>query len=227
MRAPTGRSAAELHEITRIGVTAAVVGVVGTTLLYLVDVYALDRSVSLFDFEEGALLTWASSCAAFAVAAFALLLSVVDPALRVRGVVIAAGTAFVSFDDAAYVHERLAYRITDELEISSLYVQVLWPLLYLPLLVVLALLLLGIARETSEAQRLVVTGLGLLGAAVALEGISYVIARALGEGSPVAVLEVVLEESAELAGWILVATGAAVRLVDCLRTREVIADVEP
>lgn len=199
----------------------------GTTLLYLVDVYALDRSVSLFDFEEGALLTWASSCAAFAVAAFALLLSVVDPTRRARGFAIAAGTTFVSFDDAAYIHERLSYRIAGELELSSAYVQVIWPLLYLPLLLALAALLLDVARETSEAQRLVVLGLGLLGGAVALEGIGYVIVRTVGEGSPVAVLEVVVEEGAELAGWILVATGTAVRLIACLRQAEVTPDALP
>jgi hypothetical protein len=213
----TGRTAAELRQITRIGVTAAVVGVVVPTLLYTFDRYVLDGSVALFDFEEGGLMTWASSCATFAVAAFALLLSVVDPAQRVRGAAIAAGAAFVSFDDAVYIHERIAYRLADELEVSASYVQLIWPVLYLPLLVVLALLLLEIARSTPEAQRLVVLGLGLLTAAVALEVVGHVIIRTLGEGADLALVEVVLEESAELAGWILVATGAAVRLVACLR----------
>jgi hypothetical protein len=184
--------------------------------------------VALFDFEEGGLMTWASSCATFAVAALALLLSVVDPEQRIRGAAVAAGAAFVSFDDAAFIHERISFRLADELEISSSYVQLIWPVLYLPLLVVLAALLMRLARATREAHRFVVLGLTLLGAAVVLEVVWHAIVRAgYEEGSAPWVLEVVIEESAELVGWILIATGAALRLVACLGEQATLPEADP
>jgi hypothetical protein len=84
---------------------------------------------------------------------------------------------------------------------------VLWPGLYLPLLAALAVALVAVARELPrDARRFVVAGLALLAAAVALEVLSAgVIRSGHDRGSLLYELETVLEEGAELAGWILIA----------------------
>jgi len=216
-----GGSAAAVHRLITTGVVIAVVAVTVQSLLYLVNVYGFDRSIRTFDLEEGELVTWATSSAAFAVGLLALLLSFLDPAQRIRGVAIAAGAAFVSFDDVAALHEQFAFRITGAFDLADTYVQVVWPTLYFPLLVALAVLLLQMAQDTPPAQRLVVAGLLALGVAVGLEVAGLALDRAgAGSESWPRTVEVTLEEGVELAGWILIATGAAVRLL-------VLADEHP
>lgn len=217
----TGRTAAELSVITRIGVGAALAGALSLALLYALDVYALNRSVTLLDLEEGAAVTWASSSATVAVAVLATLLAIVEPSHRRRGLGVGVATAFLSFDDTAFIHERLSYRLADALDVSTSFVQVIWPALYFPLLLALAVMLFGLARKTAAAHRLVVAGLGLLAGAVVLEVAAHGLARTdLDADSVPWVLEIAVEEGAELAGWTLIATGVAVRLVAYLEDRD-------
>lgn len=214
-----------------IGVWLAVLAVSLQTVAYLVDVYALDRHVELFDLEEGELVTWTSSSATFAVALLALILGLIDPAQHVRGPVIAAGTAFISFDDAAQIHERIAVTITDAADLSDTFVQVVWPALYLPLIALVALLLVQLTREDRLARRLVLYGLGALATAVLLEVAGTALDSAgFDARSWPRRVEVTVEEGIELAGWILVATGLAVQvigLVDRARSGVSPPDVRP
>jgi len=208
-----------------IGVLLAGIGVAMQSALYLVDMYVLDRSVELFDLEEGAIVTWAASSAAFAVAVVAALLALLDERVKVRAVVVAAGAAFLSFDDATYLHERIALGITAALDASDTYVQLVWPSLYFPLLAVVAVCLLRIATDTATAHRLVVAGLALLTSAVVLEVAALALERA-GVDSWPSTVEVVMEEGVELAGWVLIATGVAVRLLAVAQRRDALPRAE-
>ena len=202
------------HGIARMGVGIALLAFAIQSALYTVNVYAFDRSIVLFDLEEGGLVTWASSSAAFAVGLIALLLSFIDEPQRLRGKAIAAAAAFISFDDAVLVHERAAFRIAEQLELSDTYVQLIWPTLYFPFLVAVAVLLFQLARNTRTAHRLIVAGLVALMAAIAMEVAGLALDRTdAGARGWARTLEITLEEGAELLGWILIATGAAVRLL--------------
>ena len=208
------------------GVLVALVAFLAQSVLYVTDVYAFDRSIVLFDLEEGGLVTWASSSAAFAVAFLALFLSAVDVQHRAALILLACTVGFISFDDAAFVHERVALRMAAELGLDVTYVQVIWPVLYLPLLVAVAVLLLRLAEDTRPAHRLVVVGLLALATAVALELMSVALDRAgFGPDSWPRVLEITAEEGLELVGWVLVATGAAIRMLALVEGRDGMAEV--
>jgi hypothetical protein len=198
----------------RLGIALAVSAAILVDLMFLVDIYAGNRTIELFDLDEGGLVTWASSSATFAVAVIALLLSFIDPTQRWRGVALAAGTAYMSFDDAEVIHERLASEGTGALGIAETYVQAVWPLFYFPLLAGVTLLLLQLGQRTPAAHRLIFVGLGCLALGVVLEvtGIGLDKLDYEPESWP-RTLEAMLEEGIELAGWILIATGAAVRVI--------------
>ena len=202
--------------LVRTGLVLACVAVTGQTALYLVHVYVLDRSFWIMELDEGPLVTWATSVTTFSAGLLALLVGFLVPSERMRGPVIAVGAAFMSFDDAASVHERISYRIADTLEISRTYIQIIWPVLYFPLLATVAILLFQITRHNRCARSLYLTGLGALAAAVVFE----VAGLALGDMSLSAwpwTLETVLEEGAETGGWIVIATAVAVRLMTAMR----------
>ena len=189
------------------------------TLLALVNVYAADRSVAQLDLEEGGVVTWAASSATIAVGVIALILSFVDPGQRRRGPAIALGVAFLSFDDALFLHERLGFRLTEALEVADTYVQ-LWPTLYLPLLATVAVLIVQLTRDTPVARSLIVLGLATLVVAIGLEVAGLALDRAgVDEEDWLRTLERTLEEGLELSGWIVVATGVAARLVTLAHAR--------
>jgi hypothetical protein len=208
------RETSSARRAARLGITLAVSAAILVDLMFLVDIYAGDRTIELFDLDEGGLVTWASSSATFAVAVIALLLSFIDPTQRWRGVALAAGTAYMSFDDAEILHERLASEVTDALGIAESYDQAVWPIFYFPLLAGVALLLLQLGQRTPAARRLILVGLGCLALGVVLEvaGIGLDKLDYELESWPRTV-EALLEEGIELAGWILIATGAAVRVI--------------
>ena len=209
------RSAADIcGRLAKTGVLLACVAAGVQTILYLLDVYALDRSVSMFDVDEGAVSTWASSCATFAVGFVALLLYFVDPRERLRGLSLALACAYLSLDDAATLHETIADKVTAASDLSGTYVQVVWPVLYFPLLVAVAVMLLRLADETAVARRLVVAGLALLVVGVAMEVTGVALDKAdVAKTSWPWTAEFTLEEGVELAGWILIAAGASVRFI--------------
>jgi hypothetical protein len=202
------------RRIAATGTVLACAAVALQTLVYLVDIYAFDRSIALFDLDEGGLVTWASSCATFAVAMAAFLLGFVDPRRRASATGAAVAAAYLSFDDAVIIHEDLGLEIAEALGLSSSYAQVIWPALYFPLVAALMVLLVRLGRATPEAFRLVRLGLGLLIAAIALNMAGIVLDFAdVDKASFAWTVEIVLEEGLELAGWILVATGLSIRLL--------------
>lgn len=219
------RCADDVRRLITTGVLLACLAVVVQTALYLVHVYALDRSVAMFDLEEGGLVTWATSSATFSAGVVALLLSFVDSSQRLRGPAIGLGTVFISFDDAVFLHERIAFGITGALTIPDSYAQIIWPSLYFPLLIAVAVLLVQLARDTPSAHSLIVLGLLGLATAVVLEiaGIALDQAHVHPE-SWLWTVEIVVEEGLELAGWILITTGAAVRLITLAHEHGVVAD---
>jgi hypothetical protein len=187
----------------------AVAGVAVQTAVDLFDFWALDREVEalLVDSDLG-VFAWASVVATFGVALGAFLLSLVTPERRSLLWLVVAVAAFLSLDDQVGIHERLG-NLADRAESLARWepARLLWPALYLPLLAALALALAAVARELPRpARRFVLAGLVLLAAAVALEVLSAGVIRAGHDrGSLLYELEVVLEEGAELAGWILIA----------------------
>jgi hypothetical protein len=187
----------------------ALAGVAVQTAVDLFDFWALDREVEvlLVDSDLG-VFTWASVAATFGVALGAFLLSLAAPERRNVLWLVAAVAAFLSLDDQVGIHERLG-DLADRAESLARWEpsRVLWPGLYLPLLAALAVALVAVARELPrDARRFVVAGLALLAAAVALEVLSAgVIRSGHDRGSLLYELETVLEEGAELAGWILIA----------------------
>jgi len=197
-----------------IGIVLACAAASIQTVLYLTDVYVLDRSVAMFDVDEGAISTWSSSCATFAVGLVAFLLFFVDPKERVRGPALALTTAYLSFDDTATLHETIGYKVTGALNLSNSYAQVMWPLLYFPLLTIVALLMLRLGRDTPTAHRLIVAGLALLvtGVVMNMAGILLDLAD-VAKTSWLWTFEFTVEEGVELAGWILIASGASARLI--------------
>jgi hypothetical protein len=107
------------------------------------------------------------------------------------------------------IHERLG-DLADRAEGLAAWepARLLWPVVFLPVLAGLFLGLWWLARDLPppRAGRHVRTGLVLLAVAVALEVASAALIRAGHDrGSGLYELEVLLEEGAELAGWILIA----------------------
>jgi hypothetical protein len=204
----------------RAGIVLAGVAVSVVTALWFLDVYALGRGVAMFDLGEGGLITWSSVAATIAVAVIALLLSFVDPFQRVRGVLLALGLAYISFDDAVVIHERLATGVAEALGLPDDYSRVLYPLVLFPLLLMVAYLLLELGRTDPLALRFLLAGLAGLVIGVGVDSAEIVYdALDVSEGSWLRVVGVTITEGAELAGWILIATGAAIRLIGLYEPR--------
>ena len=205
------------HSIVVAGVSLTVAAVAIQTALYLADVYVLDRRIGTFDVDrEGGLSAWAASVTTFSTALLALLLAVVQSARRLQLLALAAGAAFLSFDEMVIVHERIGLNVTEALDLSSTYLRVAWPVAYLPLLAVVAASLFQLARTSTDPVRsLLGIGLALLACAVGLEigGLALDLIPSLTETSWLYTVEIALEEAAELAGWILLTTGVAVLLL--------------
>jgi hypothetical protein len=207
----------DLRTLVLAGVFLALLAVTVQTVLYVADVYALDRRVQSFDVDrEGGVATWAASVAIFSTGFVALLLGFVEPSRRLLLLVLAGATIFLSFDEYLMVHERLGLRVTEALDLSDKYLRIAWPAIYLPLLATVAALIFYLARTSiGPARSLLGIGLVTLAAAVGLEiaGLALDLIPSLPERGYLYTAQITLEEGAELAGWILLTTGLAVRLL--------------
>ncbi|HXV57959.1 MAG TPA: hypothetical protein VD704_08830 [Gaiellaceae bacterium] len=192
-------------------VAFAVTAVAVQTAVDLVVHWAFDHDVwvLLADSDES-VFAWASIVTTFAAALGALLLSLAGRDGRALLWFVAAAVAFLSLDDFVQIHERLGERAggndaDDGWEPGRL----VWPAIFFPLLAALFLALRRVAaRLGGRAGFLVLVALALFAAAILLELASAGIVRAgYDAGTTVYELEVVAEEGAELAGWVLV-TGA-------------------
>jgi hypothetical protein len=210
-----GNAASLPGRILEFTVGLAVVAVAVQGIAHIVGAAAFDYSVRLIDADyDHSAFGWCSEVATFAGVPAALMLAALSPRRRPVLLFLAAVLCFLSLDDAVFIHERIA-ELDDDVGLGSSGGRLVWPVFYLPLLAATFAVVLAVARESSpRAARTLRTGLALLVAAVLLEASSYVLVR-LGVGFrewPFAI-EIVAEEGAELAGWILIAgalTAAAV-----------------
>lgn len=190
------------------GVALSLAGFLAQTALHLADVVVFDRGVNSFDADEDyGFGSWASVAATFTAAVGALLLSIVR---RQRAfAALAALFTFLSFDDFIRLHERVGEAgelvgIDPDLQLG----RVIWPLLLLPLLVAGAALLWFASKQLGGLpSKLLRAGLALLALAVALEAASAGLFQLeYGHRTWPYEIEVILEEGAELVGWVWVAT---------------------
>lgn len=171
-----------------------------------------DRFFNLNADVEGNTIAWAGAAATFAAAFAAFVLALVPALVDRRLLVLVAILAFFSLDDAIGLHERLAERGADAFGLSDEAQRIVWPPVYLPILALTVLLLLDAARRIpAEAARALRLGIVLLVAAVAAElGAAFLgVVLDVERGSWPDVLEVVVEEGAEIGGWLLIAFALA------------------
>lgn len=156
---------------------------------------------------EESIWSWASTSATFAAAFAAALLAIVEPVHARRRFLLAALLALFSLDDMVELHEKYGEELAEEaLGLPEKAAHAVWPAVFLPLLALALLLLLREARLAERRMaRLLVLGPALLGVGVLLE----VTASVLDSETWLGALEIALEESAELAGWTLIATALA------------------
>jgi hypothetical protein len=194
-----------------LGVAIAIVTVTAQSVGHLVGVRLLDdRYLHLNADDELGLAAWTSSSATFAAAFGVLLLALLEKTIDRRLIALALLLAFFSLDDAVVVHERVGEKIADALGYGEDAERLIWLVLFLPLFALgLVLLVYASRRLPAALDRVLKWGIGLFVVALAAELLSSVIYSAadVERGSWPDVLEVIVEEGAELAGWILVATG--------------------
>jgi hypothetical protein len=197
---------APLERVLTVGLTVAVTGVALQTLAHLLNAAFLENPLLNANAEHNA-MTWASTVATFAAALAAALHATLLRERRRTYIFLACALAFFSLDDAILLHERLTASVLDSVGVSVSWDSVLWPALYLPLAGLVVLSLLAIARTApARAGRFIRVGLVLLLAAVAAEAISAPISTLETGAGWAHTLEGALEEGAELASWILIAT---------------------
>lgn len=185
------------------GVTLTLVAVLLQTGVHVLNAVTFEYDALDADGEQ-TVFSWMGSVVTFA-AALACVLLVATGLGRGRLLLSLAGLlAFLSLDEAISIHERISIRIANVLDLSIVWIRVIWPIVYLPLLIaVLALLLAAVRSAPRDNARLVLVGLGCLSGAV----VSELVSVSLSSSGLADALEVTIEEGLELAGWGLIATG--------------------
>ena len=166
----------------------------------------LDMGISHLDADlDGNALTWASSLATLCAAAFALMLARLLPARRRLLTVLGVLLAFFAADDAFGIHENLGSVFA---RVGLPDVAGIWFPVYLPLFGFCAAVLWTLGSPERRVVTIVRLGVLLLGAAIVGEALTAVVpALERTDATWLYELEVALEEAAELAGWIAIATG--------------------
>ncbi len=202
-------SAEPLEATLRAGRWCAVAGGLVLLSVHFFNAFVLDGAVTALDAnQDGTPLAWASAVAIWTVAVAALVAATMRTGPLRELLFLACATAFFSLDDMIGVHERLAKMLVLQYGVMDPWDGALFPLVYLPLFAVSAVLILRVARSgTSATFRDAVVGLSLLVAAVALQTLS-----APWSADTNLLLTVVggIEESMKLAGWILIASATLV-----------------
>jgi hypothetical protein len=198
----TSRTLSPSVGLARLGLRLGVAAAILQGVVHLVDVGTLDnRYTSLNADAEGNVFSWASSSATFAAGLMVLVLAFVRRD-RVMLPALAAILWFFSLDDMIVLHENAAHVIRLHAGLPERDVRLIWPALYLPLLVVAVASLWRLAATVEPRLRdAILRGLGLLAFAVILEMGSTALVHSDAPGGATYAIEVVLEEGAELAGW--------------------------
>ncbi len=200
-------TAARVRATLRAGRSLAVCASLVLLIAHFSNAFLLEHPIPSLDADqEGTPPTWASSIATAAVAIAAIL---TGPLLRLM--VLGLATGFLSLDDMVALHERTASKLVLEFGVTDAWHSALWPMVYLPLLTVTAILILRMTRAgTAETFQDAVVGLSLLVAAIALE----VLTAPWSQGTNLThTVESGIEEAIELAGWVLVASSALATMV--------------
>ena len=199
--------------IVRVGVWVAIVGFAAQGVADIVGFIWFDGTVDqLSADEEFTIWSWASSTATACAALAAGLLAVAHGGRRGTYLLLAAILAFFSADDMLQIHERLHANLGGAEETT----RIVFPVVYLPLLVASFLLLWRCAAHAcGPASRSIRLGLLMLVAAIGCEVVSFgMVQIGLNRGTFAYELEVIVEEGLELAGWILISSGLLAGLVD-------------
>lgn len=205
-----------------LGLALAVAAFVVQSLMHLTDVYLLDRELQFINAdEEENIPTWASASAAFVAAVAALLLGVTSGRRALYGW-LAGILGFMSLDDAVQVHERIVHERVHQLGPIDEAARIVWPLLYLPLLLLGFVLLVVGARTLAPRPRVcVLVGLALLVGAVGAELVGTLILElGAGKTSLLYTLQVIVEEGIELVGWISIAVGLLAGAIGMVSIRD-------
>ena len=205
-----------VDRIMRVAVAIAVAGVVVQVVSQLVNYFVFDFEIWNLNVDaDNNSFAWASSVAQFAVAfSCALLLLVGWWSFRP----LAALTlilAYFSLDDIARFHEEIAYAFREDvLGVQLAYGRIIWPIMFFPLLAAAFVLLWRFAeRAPRRAGRAIRIGLVMLVLAVFAEAFSTVFHVGTDpEGTLQDILQVAVEESLELAAWVLIAGATAATL---------------
>jgi hypothetical protein len=196
----------------RAGVVVAAVAVLVQTVAHLVNGFVFDLDIwNLRADVDANVFAWASSVAMFACAAALLFLAALRPASARLYLLLAAATAFLSADDIGQIHEEIAVvarRVYADLGDTS---EMIWPVVYLPLLVATVVGLVRVLRsESPTARRVGFLGLPVLSVAVLVDGIWPLFHADDDERVTTPDLLVdAFEEGLELVGWILIASALA------------------
>ena len=208
-----GASTSDVVErrIVRVGVVLTVLAVVGQSAIHVVNLLVFDLEFHILNADaDGTVFSWASVVVTFLAAAIVALLAALRPGGAVLLLALAAGLVFLSLDDAVQIHERVS-ELKTRLGPITHFARTFWPLVYLPLLAALFVGLAVIAKGMRPAlRRLVIVGLGLLVVAILMEMASPVLfAVGFDHGDIGYELEALVEEGAELGGWMLIALALA------------------
>jgi hypothetical protein len=192
-----------------IAVAAAILQSVG----HLTNFAFFDGDIEALNADgEQNVFSWASSMSTFAAGFFLFLPAVAAGALDRVTLGLVGAITFFSLDDALSIHERLAERSIEVLDAEVSLQRIAWPIVYLPLLVFVFVMLWRMAQAKSGPMATALkVGLMLLVAAVVAEVTSALYLGEGEEGTWPDVVEVTVEEGAELAGWILIAGALAAR----------------
>jgi hypothetical protein len=186
-----------------------VAAVVCQSALYLWSWFVLDRP--LYDIGNAARFNSSAGDVSVAAAALAVgLLAVSVRAVRVPALILTPLLAFLAVDEGTEVHETIAKHVIGWLHVPHAGPGLVWPFLYAPLLVVVGLLIMRIARVAPpQAREMFGIGLAALVLAVFAQLLWGAVGDRLGYLTDVHVFEIVVEESGELGGWLAIATGFA------------------
>ncbi len=221
----TGTAERAAATLLRTCQVLAAIGVVGLSAGHLVNAFALDARYDGLNADvDVGVFTWAGSSATFAAAFGALLVAAAAPAgSRAWPAALALILGFFSFDDAFALHERISIERIGPVDHAS---RMLWVVVAMPLLALAAVMLATLALEAPRAVRRVLgLALGLLVLAIGLEFLSPLLfAAGLDHGDVGYELEVVLEEGAELAAWVVAAGSLAASALLLVAGRDEPAD---
>lgn len=188
----------------------ALAGITGTIFLlaHVVNHVALDDRIGeLQASAEQNIWSWAASMATL-VAGLSTLIYARSARRTRRAWALGALLVFFALDDYVEIHENLGDDVSDALSLPDYVGPRLWVVLYLPLLGAAAALLWSLAEELGgRARSGILAGAALLAAGYLLEGLGILTKRLEDRGVELPhALRAGLEESAELAGLIVLAS---------------------